>query len=245
MKIVITSGPMTLNIDAVRKIENTSSGTLGALFATVAEDFATEIVYIHTKNAKVPTGNNIRLIEIENHQQLLTELENELPSANYCIHAMAISDFQTTGVIEIDKLADALSGHNKIITETELRKILENTTEYPEKLNSKKHQLIMLTPAMKIVDEIKRINPKIKLVSFKLLANVSEQELIQVALKQLTRTNSTLVVANMMDKVENINHEAIIIDQTKKIKKVKTKQEIVVEVFNQLKEKNEKYSIDC
>ncbi len=245
MKIVITSGPMTLNIDAVRKIENTSTGALGVLFANTAEKLATEIVYIHTKNAQIPTGGKIRLIEIENHQQLLKALEKELPTADYCIHAMAISDFKASGIIETDKLLSALNKHNKILTDSELNEILMNSLEYPEKLNSKKQQLIMLSPAIKIVDQIKQINPKVKLVSFKLLANVSEQELIQVALKQLIRTNSTLVVANLMDKVENVKHEAIIINQSQELNKVKTKQEIVNYVYKQLEEQNEKYSVNC
>ncbi len=236
MKIVITSGPMILNIDAVRKIENTSTGTLGSLFAEVAEEIATDIVYIHTKNAKIPSGSKIRLIEIENHYQLLNALEQELPAANYCIHAMAISDFKTKGIVETTKLVKALNTHNKTLTEVELREIIENVTEYPEKLNSKKHQLIMLSPAIKIVDEIKKINPKVKLVSFKLLANVSEEELIKVAVNQLTRTNSTLVVANMMEKVEKITHEAIVIDQKQTLEKVKTKQEIVNYVYRKLEE---------
>ncbi len=236
MKIVITSGPMTLNIDAVRKIENTSTGTLGTLFASVGTEFATEIVYIHTKNAKVPTGSKIRLIEIENHHQLLNALEKELPTANYCIHAMAISDFKTSGIIETDKLVAALNANNKTLNEAELKDILKEIIEYPQKLNSKKEQLIMLSPAIKIVDQIKQINPKVKLVSFKLLANVSESELIQVATNQLIRTNSTLVVANLMDKVGNETHEAIIIDESNSQKKVKTKHEIIKYVYGKLKE---------
>lgn len=75
-----------------------------------------------------------------------------------------------------------------------------------EKINSKlsSDQKINLTlkPQVKILDEIKKINPKIKLIAFKAESNLKEKELINVALQRLKKANADAIIANDIGKID-------------------------------------------
>ncbi len=65
-----------------------------------------------------------------------------------------------------------------------------------QKISSKHEQTLGLKPTVKILDHIKRINPKVKLISFKLGAGIDKNELLKQAYLGLKRSKSNLVVAN-------------------------------------------------
>jgi phosphopantothenoylcysteine decarboxylase/phosphopantothenate--cysteine ligase len=68
------------------------------------------------------------------------------------------------------------------------------------KIRSGKKLVLELKPAKKIINEIKKINKKIKLVGFKAEHDVSKEELIKEAKVLLRRSNADFIVANDVSK---------------------------------------------
>ena len=63
----------------------------------------------------------------------------------------------------------------------------------------------------KIISIIKNISPNTYLVGFKLLDNVSKENLINTAFKLKEKNNCNLVVANDLEDIRQGNHKAFII----------------------------------
>lgn len=56
MRILITAGGTSENIDSVRKITNSSSGRLGAVIAEQMLQNGHNIVYVHGEKSNSPIG---------------------------------------------------------------------------------------------------------------------------------------------------------------------------------------------
>lgn len=67
---------------------------------------------------------------------------------------------------------------------------------YKGKISSDKSVLLELKPQEKIVNKIKKINPKISLIAFKAEYKLSEKSLIQKSMKKLKESHADCVVAN-------------------------------------------------
>lgn len=225
MKYIITSGPMEMNIDDVRKIQNSSTGSLGCAIADqINQALEVEITYIHTAKAKVPT--NVKLIEISNHQQLLTALKAEMTDECCVIHAMAISDFKTAGSLSKSELLELIvSNRDKFSDTYSLEKLITSNLKQQSKLSSKDDQILFFEKEIKVIDQIKKINPKAILIGFKLLSDVSYEQLIDVATSVLKRANCDYVVANLKEEVSETAHHALIIGKDSKAEAF-TKQQI-------------------
>ena len=64
------------------------------------------------------------------------------------------------------------------------------------KISSDSHLDLTLEPTVKILSKVKQINPSIFLVGFKAKYNVSKEELIESARKQISDSKTDLVIAN-------------------------------------------------
>ena len=233
MNILITSGGTSEKIDAVRTITNMSTGKLGAEIANtlVQKTFTNlKIFFLSSNKCALPQKHRrIEVIEITDTQSVLDNMK-EIISKNkidYVIHAMAISDYTIEKVFNIDNLKESFV---KVITnefsnddwtiddDSIIRDIIR---EIPKIDNSKKisskadTMFIQLKKTPKIVDKIKKWDKNIKLISFKLLNGVSEDELLEVARKQLHRTNSSLVIANDLVNIKNGNHKALFVEKNR------------------------------
>ncbi len=211
MKYIITSGPMESAIDSVRKIKNSSSGKLGCVFVRELQKWnKDDIVYIHTSGALVP--KQVRSIQINDHEQLLNALQEELIDDCVVIHAMAISDFNISGSIQLDQMASLLYEKRNLFTSAnDITDFIKKNVNFEEKLSSKHDQIVVMERAIKVIDQIKKINPNCKLIGFKLLSNVSDEQLIKVGRDILQRANCEYVVANKKEEVTNDNHRAFIL----------------------------------
>lgn len=222
MNIVITAGGTTEHIDAVRGITNTGTGTLASIIATgLQEQTEVEnIFYIHTAKAKKPVSDEkITYIEADDTNSVAAAVEKVLKEnkIDWFIHAMAISDYYVDYVTTAQKITDSISqfentGITNIILEGKNR--LDNS----RKLSSDEDNLIVvLKKTPKIIGMIKRLSPNTKLIGFKLLNNVTDEELRNVAYKLLLKNNCDYVVANDSSKITADKHEAIFIDKSGKI----------------------------
>jgi len=97
---------------------------------------------------------------------------------------------------------------------------------YKGKLSSEKLATITLQPRAKIIDQIKKLNPKVKLVAFKAEYNLTESELINKAKEKILTWKADAVIANDVGKKDrgfgsDMNEVFIVLKngETKKIKR--------------------------
>jgi phosphopantothenate---cysteine ligase (CTP) len=237
MKIVITAGGTSESIDMVRKITNSSTGKLGATIANVLlnRKDVTKIFYICTKKSiKPPVGvlitsnqkDKLEIIEIESTLELKDAVENVLMNnkIDYFIHSMAVSDYMVSYVSTSELLTEELKNSNDInYTIKNAKKTLDNS----KKISSTEDNLIiMLKQTPKIINIIKKISPNTHLFGFKLLEDVSEDYLIEIAKKLRDKNDCDYVIANDLKYIRNGNHKAFIIDKKDNITEVNGKDNI-------------------
>lgn len=246
--IIITSGPTNERIDAVMKITNMSTGALGNVVAeTFLEDKTEEIetiYYISTKMSYKPKIKNlaikekVKFITVESTQDLIEELRNifENKKIDIIIHSAAVGDYAGKYVIRAEELVDEIWD---IIQKTENKEqitkdILMNIFESPRSIcnNDTKissyepHLMTMLQLTPKVISQIKKMSPEVKLVGFKLLEGVSKEELYQVASNLRKKNNADYIVANDLSKIGNGKHWAMILDNNGIVQECTTKKEI-------------------
>lgn len=215
-EIIITAGGTSEKIDNVRKITNSSSGKLGCMIANklieLHEEKINKIYYICSKNSIKPSHEKIKIIEIFDTQDLEMTIRNLLNgnNINYFIHSMAVSDYAVDYVTTAESLALNIENNpGKDILDL-ICKNKENLTD--SKISSNQENLIIkLKKTPKIISLIKKISPSTYLVGFKLLDNVSEENLINTAVNLKNRNKCNLVVANDLENIRNGNHKAFII----------------------------------
>ena len=86
--------------------------------------------------------------------------------------------------------------------------------------------MVMLDLTPKVISRIKKLSPETNLIGFKLLEGVSEEELFDVASKLLKKNDANYIVANLLDRIGNGKHFAMIINKDGILTKCHTKQEI-------------------
>jgi len=92
------------------------------------------------------------------------------------------------------------------------------------KLSSDQSVDLKLIPQIKIIDQIKKMSPKTKLIAFKAEYGLSEEKLIEEALKKLKDSNADFVIANDISRAdrgfESDDNEVYIISKNRKVKKI-------------------------
>lgn len=215
-KIIITAGGTSEKIDNVRKITNSSSGKLGYMIANklieIHDESIEKIYYICSKKSYKPNHEKIEIIDITDTKDLETTIRNLLTTnnINYFIHSMAVSDYTVDYVTTAESLSSNISKNKD-------KKVFDLICNHNDNLNDNKissneeNLIIKLKKTPKIISLIKNISPSTYLVGFKLLDNVSEEELINTALKLKEKNNCNLVVANDLENIRQGNHKAFII----------------------------------
>lgn len=204
MKILVTSGGTSEAIDRVRSITNHSTGRLGLVITEALIKAGHEVCLITTSHAIKPASHpNLKIIEIKNTLDLLEEMRNLVKDYQVLIHSMAVSDYTPVYMTNIDEvqasqdLSEFLTKHN---TET--------------KISSKEDaQILFLKKNPKIISLVKEWNPKIHLIGFKLLVDVSQEHLIQVARESLEKNQADLIVANDLTQISSDQHKAYLVEK--------------------------------
>ena len=188
--IIITAGPTWVPIDKVRVITNIFGGALGFVIAKTAYQMGARVTLLMGPNRailKYPT-KNFRIIKFKYFGEILKLVKKEVGSKKYdvVIHSAAIADY-----------APIPSKKGKI-------------------KSGKEGLVIKLKPTIKIVDLIKKIDPTIFLVKFKLEVDLKRKELLKVAYKSMVASSADLIVANDFKDIKG-EHRAFIIDKEKKV----------------------------
>lgn len=209
-KILITAGPTLEYIDPVRVITNKSSGLMGIEVAREALLRGAEVTLIYGLGTAVPP-REARVIRVETTKEMYEAVVSELKAQKYDI------------VIATAAAADWAPKRS-----------------YTYKVPTRETSMldVKLQPTPKIINVVKKINPKAFLVPFKAEYKVSDDKLIENAFNRLKETKADLIVANDLArkgvgfKVET--NEVFIIDKKGKAFHVPltTKREVAKRLFD-------------
>lgn len=203
-KILVTAGPVWVPIDKVRVITNIFGGALGSIIAKKAAEAGASTKLL-LGPGRVFFNKKIRGLEVirfKYFSEIMELVKTEVKNEKYdiVIQSAAISDYCPA---KVD------SGKIK---------------------SGQKSLTIKLKPLPKIVDMIKKIDPKVFLVKFKLEVNKSEKELVGIAKDSMKSSRADLIVANDFSTVSK-NHQAFIINKKDEIKMVKGKEKIAEQIL--------------
>lgn len=242
MRILITAGGTAEKIDSVRSITNHSTGSLGKIIAETWLEQGAIVDYVTTRQAKIPAAHpNLTVHYIEDTQELLACLETLLAQSPYfaVIHSMAVSDFTPASSLSqevfMERINQLLPQFNNQVTPDLLRVLVEQPLEATGKLSSDTdHLLMILKKTPKVIQRIKQIQPQTILVAFKLLVDVSEEKLFQVARASLAKNQSDYVLANDLTTIKENQHIGHLLTATDKIGTGTSKAEIATLIVDTL-----------
>ncbi|MGQ7339713.1 phosphopantothenate--cysteine ligase [Streptococcus suis] len=216
MKLLITSGGTSEAIDQVRAITNHASGNLGKIIAEQALKRGHEVTLVTTRQAVKPDSQkNLTIIEITNVDSLKETLEPLVKSHQALIHSMAVSDYTPVYMAGLDELR---------ATEDISSLLKKQNTE--SKISSKDdYQVLFLKKTPKVISYVKKWNPAITLFGFKLLVDVSKEELLSVARESLVQNKADYILANDLVQIGPNQHRAYLVSTDDAVS-ANTKEEI-------------------
>lgn len=182
-KVVVTCGGTSEAVDDVRVLSNVSTGRFGhALAAELAKYTAYEVTELCPKSTLERLGHRRRVVY--KHYRTTDELRSLLLDGNppaIVLQAAAVADYRPTPVA------------GKIPSDSD-------------------EMTITLEKVPKILSELRpAYGSKTFLVGFKLLSNVSEEELIAAASAQLKANRLNMVIANDLHNLKDNRHPVVVI----------------------------------
>lgn len=216
MKILVTSGGTSEAIDSVRSITNHSTGRLGKIITETLLAAGHEVCLITTKRAVKPEAHpNLSIREINNTNDLLVEMQERVQDYQVLIHSMAVSDYTPV----------YMTGLEEVQASSDLEEFLRKENKEAKISSNDEVQVLFLKKTPKIISLVKEWNPAIHLIGFKLLVNVSEDHLIEVAQASLIKNKADLIIANDLRHISEKQHLAYFVEQDH-LQTARTKEEI-------------------
>ncbi|MDY4761021.1 phosphopantothenate--cysteine ligase [Streptococcus thoraltensis] len=224
MKILITSGGTTEAIDSVRGITNHSTGRLGKVIAETFLNQGHEVTLITTKQALKPESHpHLALNIISSVANLQEALEALVPQHNVLIHAMAVSDYTPVYMTDLDELKQT----------SDIDQLLEKSNSETKISSKSDYQVLFLKKTPKLISQVKRWNPNIKLIGFKLLVDVSKEELVSVARDSLRNNRADFILANDLSQITASHHQAWLVGYDT-VQEATTKTEIAKLIYKEV-----------
>ena len=192
-RILITAGPTWVGIDNIRVISNIATGVTGLLLARQAANQGARVTLVLGQCGQFNPKESIRIIPFCFFNQLKNILKRELQNAKCDI------------IIHSAAVSD-----------------FKPEYKISGKLSSQRAHTLKLLPLEKLIILIRRLQPKAKLVMFKLESNVQNQTLIQRAKRAGEEFGADLIVANRLNP-----YRAFIIDRQDNRILAKSKKDLV------------------
>jgi phosphopantothenoylcysteine decarboxylase/phosphopantothenate--cysteine ligase len=110
LKVVVTAGPTREPIDPVRFISNRSSGKMGYAVAEAARDAGAQVILI-TGPVQIAAPRGVERIDVENAEQMLSNVREQVIGADIFISAAAVSDYRCCEISceKIKKTSDTMT----------------------------------------------------------------------------------------------------------------------------------------
>ena len=224
-RILITGGPSNEYIDEVMKITNMSSGKIAVQLAEAFTRDGYEVTAILNKSVKYNLYGdsygkpNLRIVYFETTEDLMKAIQDESKKFTYdiVIHSAAVADYKPAYSFRMEDMAKEIAEYildnareiNEAFTGVDIEKAIFNILTNPNckvndstKISSCEPNLTVklgLTP--KIIESLRKWFPDAYICGFKLLENVSEEELVEAAMKQIKKCKTNLVFANDLAKL--------------------------------------------
>ena len=202
MNILITSGGTSEKIDRVRSITNHSTGRLGKIISEKFLDKGDQVTLVTTPKAVRPAAHpNLTIVQIENVAELLESLKPLVHTHDVLIHAMAVSDYTPV----------YMTGLETVAASSDMAEFLDKTNSESKISSQDDVQVLFLKKTPKIISLVKKWNPDIRLIGFKLLVDVSDEELLKTARASLVKNQAEIIVANDLTEISNQEHKAYLV----------------------------------
>ena len=164
---------------------------------------------------------------------VIANVNVEIPSVFNVIHV-------ETGKEMNDVILNLISSFDIFISAAAISDF-EFSEKFDKKIDSSSSLFLNLKPTTKIIREIKKINPDIFLVGFKAEFNISTDDIIKCAKKQILDAGTDLVIANDISKKDcnfgSDNNEVLIIDEEVLSVPLASKREIAKIIFDVISKK--------
>lgn len=219
MRILITSGGTTVPIDPVRHISNMSTGRFGSQIARQALLAKNEVTYLVSSQGKSPFAYQADFYEspdLEHHLDHIQELGAFSYQYRAHYHEYRYHHFNEYAHL-LKKLCEKEKPDIIILAAAVSDYLVSNYSD--EKIRSKENLTLHFETAPKLIHSVKEWSPTSFVVGFKLLVNVSDEELVNAAMKSLMEHKLDLVVANDLASIKSGNHEIMIVERDSSSKK--------------------------
>jgi phosphopantothenoylcysteine decarboxylase/phosphopantothenate--cysteine ligase len=157
----------------------------------------------------------------------------EIPSVFDVVHVETSSEMN-------DVILDLISDYDIFIS-TAAVSDFEFRQKSDKKIDSSSSLYLYLEPTTKIIRQIKTINPDIFLVGFKAEFNISRDDIIACARKQINDAGTDLVIANDISKDNchfgSDNNEVLIVDEDVLAVPLASKKEIAKTILDVISKK--------
>lgn len=233
MKIIITSGSTYTPIDDIRGITNLSKGTTGAKLAEEALLRGYNVDYISNKYTKKPFEKTISPLSSETEILKLLEHKTLYQNNFNFIEANYFDNY-------IDKCSNLNISKNEKTVFISCAAVSDYTLLKSEgKISSKNDSLdLILHKTPKIIQEVKKQNPLLPVIGFKLLSSKtsSVSDLIDIAYQSLLKSRMSMIVANLVDENFKILNTFVITPE-KHITPVKDRNDLPNVLFNLIEDR--------
>ena len=118
-----------------------------------------------------------------------------------------------------------MTGLDEVKTSSNLEELLDKQNKEAKISSTDEVQVLFLKKTPKIISLVKEWNPSIHLIGFKLLVDVTENHLIEVARQSLVKNQADLIIANDLTQISAYQHKAIFVEKDR-FQTVQTKEEI-------------------
>lgn len=205
-RILITGGPTNEPIDEVMKITNMSTGSLSLALAKLFYDdgWTVTLVLNQGVSAKdLPRDDRMHLVLVETTEEMMDAIEEESKTAQYdgVIHAAAVGDYKADFSFLMEDMAQEI--FDRMETCKSAEDILELMRDPSCKLNDdskissyQENLTVKLTLTPKIIARLREWFPRTLIFGCKLLENVPQQELFDVAQKLAQKNDVDIILAN-------------------------------------------------
>ena len=222
MNVVVTGGGTIAPIDDVRHIANTSSGRFSA---EITESFlrrGATVWHVHGPGAVLPYHDRRMLSidrDLDRELARLTALRREVEESRARLHCRAIEPGTVSGYGLV--LREILTGQA-----IDVAVLAMAASDYePDRMAGKTSSdrdawTITLRRAPKVIRSVKDWAPGTFLVGFKLLYNVSDDELIATARAACERNRADLTVANDLLRKQQGLHTVHLVDRDRLIETI-------------------------
>lgn len=223
--ILITGGPTIEPIDEIMKITNFSTGSLAVNLTRNFLDngYSVTLVVNNIVNTDTIDGRaELSIKRVETTDEMMDTIKecSGKKSYNAVMHTSAVGDYKSDFTFLMEDMAkeiyEAVVSH-KVNSEEDILSIMENPgckLDDSSKISSYQKNLTVklgLTP--KIISHLRSWFPETLLVGCKLLDNVSQEELFEVAQALCKKNDMNYIMANDLAELGKGNKTRYIVDE--------------------------------